>query len=221
MSRVNYRTVIDRFSHIDAEFVDCKCEFNGSESFFRVKFYPWWEHPLYVEAVKKGNNWGFRNTEIGAKEVTVYPVNPIAFHISYCRDIIDWGFAEEHPLLWSYEDHSQIIVNGDVDVKDLICAIIEKKIPFVTYTKVFNYLNPIRIEKAPYSLGDFPLPLFTVIRNELERMKVPVFIKRQPKPKKMPILFLIDDEDYIIADDFFLEVPEFQHLAEWFTPYNR
>ncbi len=26
---------------------------------FSVRLYPWWEHPLYLEAVKRGSSWGF------------------------------------------------------------------------------------------------------------------------------------------------------------------
>lgn len=34
----------------------------------------------------------------------------------------------------------------------------------------------------------------------------------------MPVLFLIDGHDYIIADDFEVDVPEFLHKPEWFRP---
>jgi hypothetical protein len=43
--------------------------------------------------------------------VTVYPTNPIAFHISNCTEVIDWSFLEYHPILWDYEDQGNIIVN--------------------------------------------------------------------------------------------------------------
>jgi hypothetical protein len=66
MSRVNYRTIIDRFSHIDADFVNCRCELDGGESFYRVRFYPWWKHPGFIEAMEKGNKWGFSDTENNA-----------------------------------------------------------------------------------------------------------------------------------------------------------
>jgi hypothetical protein len=34
----------------------------------------------------------------------------------------------------------------------------------------------------------------------------------------VPVLFLIDDDDYIVADDFEIEVPDFEHLDAWFCP---
>ena len=40
-------------------------------------------------------------------------------------------------------------------------------------------------------------------------------LPRIPHPA---VVFLIDDDDYIIADDFEVDVPEFIHEPEWFQP---
>jgi hypothetical protein len=71
--------------------------------------------------------------------------------------------------------------------------------------------------RAPYSLGYFPTTLFRVVRTVLDRMGVRTFIAREPVETALPSLFLCDG-DYIIADDFELQVPEFEHKDEWFRP---
>jgi hypothetical protein len=48
-----------------------------------------------------------------------------------------------------------------------------------------------------------------------------VFSPGSPRPPEAGVVFLIDDDDYIIADDFEVDVPEFNHEPDWFQPAGR
>ena len=52
MAWVNFRATLDRFRHIDAELVRSTISFTpeGGQAEVVIKFYPWWEHPLYEAA---------------------------------------------------------------------------------------------------------------------------------------------------------------------------
>jgi len=221
MARVSFREVRERFTHIDAEFVSCCCSFNEGQSRYVVRLYPWWEHPAYIAAIKEGRPWGFTNTLDGAKEITVFPIEPVAFKLSLTNHVIDWTFLEEHPILWQFQDREQIFCNRDVRFDDLVGALLARKHPYVSRGVLYDYLDPIPRWKAPYSLGSFPTTLFRMVREELERLGVPLFIPREPEDRPTPALLLIDGEDYIVAQDFELEVPEFQHPLEYFKPFER
>ncbi len=51
MPVLNYCEVADRFyPQIDAEFVSAHVSLPEREARYTVRFYPWWEHPRYLEA---------------------------------------------------------------------------------------------------------------------------------------------------------------------------
>ena len=70
MAWMNYRATLDRFDHIDAEFVRGSAVVtpDGWTAEVVVRFYPWWEHPLYVAARDRGDNWGFSSNQPGDTE---------------------------------------------------------------------------------------------------------------------------------------------------------
>lgn len=47
-------------------------------------------------------------------------------------------------------------------------------------------------------------------------MGVPIFAPREPEPRPGPVVLLLDNDDYLVADDFEVEVPEWEHRDEWF-----
>jgi hypothetical protein len=57
-------------------------------------------------------------------------------------------------------------------------------------------------------------PLLTV----LSRLDVPVFSPGPPATPKAAVVFLFGEGDYIVADDFEVDVPPFVHRPEWFCP---
>jgi hypothetical protein len=110
----NYRNVADRFGHIDAEFVKSAglLSADAGTAELVVRFYPWWEHPRYLSARARGEGWGFSSYEAGKREVTVRAVQPRAFRFWPRREVVDWRFTEDHPLLWDFAEQSTLLVNA-------------------------------------------------------------------------------------------------------------
>jgi hypothetical protein len=52
----------------------------------------------------------------------------------------------------------------------------------------------------------------------LRRMGVPVFSPESSEPAAQGVVFLIGDDDLIVADDFEVEVSELVHEPQWFQP---
>jgi hypothetical protein len=88
-------------------------------------------------------------------------------------------------------------------------------VPGLDRVSVHEYLDVNSAERAPYTLGPFPRTVFRLIRDELLAMGVEVFVIHEPREQPLPKLLLIDEEDYIIAEDFQDDVPEFEHREEW------
>jgi hypothetical protein len=217
MSRVNFRTIRERFKHIDAEFVSCELGFGGAEPHYTVRFYPWWEHPVVAEAVRTGRSWGARDGNALAKEVTVYPIGLAECRLSRRSEVRDWAFHESHPLLWPYEDCGEIFCNSSLAPDDLYRRV-HARLQNVDKEELCSYLDPLLPHKAPFCLGNFPFTLFNVVQEELADMGVKTFIPGKPEPRPAPVLLLIDNSDYIIADDFELDIPEWEHDPEAVQP---
>jgi hypothetical protein len=79
-----------------------------------------------------------------------------------------------------------------------------------TITDVPGSTLPLGIT-LPAQLHD---PVLTVFRQ----LGVPVLSAGSPRSSASGVVFLIDADDYIIARDFEVDVPEFVHEAEWFQP---
>ena len=56
------------------------------------------------------------------------------------------------------------------------------------------------------------------MREVLDEHGVLYVADTEPEAAEMPVLFLIDGDDYVIAKDFEVDVPEFEHRPEWFRP---
>ena len=219
--RVNFRDVQHRFTHIDATLVSAKFSAGSRKPATAevvVRFYAWWEHPLYLQARELGTNWGFRDVDEGVRDVTVFAIDPLECHFHPGDETVtDWQFCEGHPIAWPYEDEAEVFCNSDPDIPRLIDAILAKETPFLTREILERYLRP-PASKAPFSLGHFPRPLFNAVRTELERTGVRLHVTRTPEHRPVPVVFLMDGDDFIVATDFELDVPKFEHRPEWFDP---
>ena len=217
MAIVNFREVQDRFTHIDADFVSCTLGFDGETPRYTVSVYPWWEHPAYIDARETGKPWGFSRDVDGGKPVTVYPKGLVQFKLTDREQVVDWAFLDTHPLLWPYEDRGQIFCNSDPPLAKVVESI-RQALPDVPKENIYSYVDPLAPYEAPFCLGTFPYTLFNVVEKVLADLGVATFVSPKPKPRATPILFLIDRSDYIIADDFEIDVPHFEHRPEWFKP---
>lgn len=224
MARIGWREIVKRFTHIDAQFVGCEIGLPQHDGFFAVSLYPWWEHPLYLEAREEGINWGVCGSAEGASEVTVYPHDVIKFQISRQTEVIYWDFTQEHPLLWQYEGQGTIVCHQALTLEQWIqiAALAKDRLTGYNHGGDVAGYAVSQVHRfghtGSFSLGQFPATLFHVLRPVLDNQGVRYFAPFEPKPADVPVLFLIDDEDYIIAEDFEVEVPEFAHKPEWFQP---
>jgi hypothetical protein len=80
-----------------------------------------------------------------------------------------------------------------------------------------QYLQPTKWS-APFSLGYFPFTLYNIVKEELQRADVRLHLARSPVKRNLPVVLLMDGDDYIVADDFEVDVPDFEHRPEWFAP---
>jgi hypothetical protein len=219
MAVVNYREIADRFSHIDAEFVRASCDFEpgGGSATYVVRFYPWWEHPAYLDAREADSAWGFSDCTDGKREVVVRAVKPVAASISHQIDVIDWAFTTEHPLLWRFDPLTQLFINSPCSSAELVQRLEQRHLPFVSTDDLVRCLDPPGVVAVPRALL-LPQQLLAPVEEELARMGVAVFCPNRHTPDHGLIAFVVDGVDYIIAEDFELEVPEFLHRPEWFKP---
>ncbi len=226
MARVSWRETTQRFSHIDARAVRCQLSLPSPDSFFTVAFYPWWEHPLYLKAKEEETEWGFTDYFEGEAEVTVYPKNVRQFQISELGSVIDWNFTQQHPILWQYEAQGKIICNSPLTLDQwmkIATLTQESLMGPARHTDVAGYaLKEVYWwgRTGSFCLGSFPLPLFQALLPVLDGQGIRCFLPFEPKPTSLPVLFVIDGGDYIIADDFEIDVPNFQHKTEWFQPHK-
>lgn len=217
MTRINYKQIEDRFNHVDAHFVSSTCSFNSGENYFKIRFYPWWEHPSYLKAVEHNENWGFSNTEEGMKDVTIFPINLYEFKLSKIVDVIDILFTSDHPLLWKYQDVGKLFCNSPFDMRDLVEKVLSANIPFVRQSNILEFLDPYLAYSPPFALPEMPQSLFEVVKNTLREMNVKIHISKDTNNNETPpILFIADEDNYMIADDFELDIPVFEHKEEWF-----
>ena len=226
MPRVNYREIAKRFTHIDARFVACELGMPNNDGFFTVELYPWWEHPLCLEARAAGSRWGFAGSGAGYRPVTVYPQEVYQARLSRTDEVIDWSFTQEHPLLWQYEPSGHVMCNSPISLEQW--ARISDDVP----SKLSGYNRSVELaEYVPlrtisrwgasgsFALGDFPRPLLRAVRETLDEHEVQYLASTVPEPAELPVLFLIDSDNYIVAKDFEVDVPEFEHRPEWFQAY--
>ncbi|MGI8857356.1 MAG: hypothetical protein ACR2JW_16555 [Thermomicrobiales bacterium] len=233
---VGFRDAGDRFSHIDASFVGTslilpdgaqsvcvKYETPTTDATYSVCFYPYWEHPLYQAAIRAGKSPNVGHTEEDKIIVTVVARRVYEFAIERRTDVIDWGFSEgDHPLLWPYHDSVQVHCVSSLtpsQVADLIdlartegreyLNIPSTRAPFFGIRQFYEWAR-----HGNFQLGRFPTPLFERIAAYLDSIGAEYSVPFPPKRRDgVPKLFLADG-DYIIADDFEVEIPPIVHKNE-------
>jgi hypothetical protein len=222
MAWTNYRNIVERFSHIDAEFVKSSGVFSsdGGTAELVVRFYPWWEHPQYVSAVQRGEDWGFSSYEAGTREVTVRAIHPWAFRLSPRQEVVDWRFEEVHPMLWDFAERSTVFANAPFDRTAFFDGLAELALPNVSEGDFRRHIHLQDPSNAPLGLT-MPAQLYEPVLTVFRRLAVPVFSPRSPKAPKPAVVFLIAEDDYIIAENFEVDVPEFTHDPDWFQPAGR
>jgi hypothetical protein len=216
--RVNFREVRDRFTHIDATFEGCNLGFDGTAE-YRVRFYPWWEHPRYLAARDAGAPWGFSGqSEEGARTVTVHAIEPIAFDVTRLDQVLDWAFVETGPCIWRHEPSWRIFVNQPVD-PEVVCAAVARQLDVHRSWLADLYLDLSRLGSRPSFALENPASVSFGLVQVLRALGIDHFPQRTepPAPHGM-VALVVDDACAIVARDFELDVPEFEHRDDWFTP---
>lgn len=225
MALVNFRQIRERFTHIDASFVSCALHLPEGKCALTVNFYPWWEHPAYIEACQKGKTWGFADASAqGELDVVVYPRGLQEWHLSPRFEVTDWKFTEDHPLFWDGAwNGSTIDCNSPMSVEQVLQLVDLIRKETGRWRDPFEFLTAPNFEKllawargGSFRLGGFSQPLYDKVLEYLAQNQVQVYAPYRPAPESNGVVLTLDGGDYIIADDFDLEVPEFEHQAEWF-----
>lgn len=226
MSLVNFREIRDRFTHLDAAFESCTIALPG-ESHYAVRLYPWWEHPDCLAAVAEGASWEALWPPEAMKTVTVYPRGLIDARVRPATDVIDWEFLDTpDQRLWPYEVDDQVICGRSISMDlllQLASEIARRADYYVDAGEVIERLDPLKwrnpqeVERpGGFSLGRFPLSLLDAVHAALTEFDLPWVEHREPlSSPPLPVMFLIDGEDYIVADDFDVDVPDFVHGEGW------
>jgi hypothetical protein len=89
-------------------------------------------------------------------------------------------------------------------------------LPNVSEGDLRSYIHLPDPGKAPMGLT-MPAQLYEPVLAVFRRLGVPVFSPGSPRAPDPAVVFLFDDDDYIIAEDFEVDVPEFIHEPEWFS----
>jgi len=223
VARVNFREIKERFTHLDGRFKSCSVNLPEAECSYAVDIYPWWEHPDYLAAVGSGQPWGFRDVPPDAyRTVTVYPIDLVKASMSRLDDVIDWEFTSSDPMLWAYESKQWVYCNSPLTLEQtakLSQAIQSMSCGYSDSQGVLSFERIYRYSKCQsFCLGDFPRALLEVVLPALDEMSIPYYCAGELAPAPSLVLFAIDSDNYMIAKDFEVDVPEFIHKPEWFNP---
>ena len=219
MAWVRFSEVRDRFTHIDAELINVNVCFDGRErsASLTVRFYPWWEHPLCRTAIEAGDDWGFKFTGTPEREVTVRAVGPVAAKLRQSTRVIDWELIDDHPALWEFQQETKVFLNGPLVMNDLIERMVARRIPYVGRRELCAYLDPCAIPSVSSAVV-VPDSLCTALLEELAQLGIPTFLPHQPVVEGGLQVLVLDGCDYLVAEDFLIDLPEFEHRPEWFHP---
>ncbi|MGJ4789526.1 hypothetical protein [Leptospira koniambonensis] len=193
----------ERYSHIDGELLDYNFSFNG-DSFVKIDFFPWWENPKYHYAVSENLNWRAKNSR--KITMTIKPIGLIKFSFEPRCLATDISFLLDDPLLWEYYDKTQLFINEQFDYLELRQKLI-LRYPIIENC-INNYLPMNARHNPPYCLGDYPTHIYNYLVEILTEMKVSIFPKNTVSFQSNLKLVYIDEANYIIADDFIIDVPE-------------
>ena len=216
MSRVNYREVEHRFGHIDGTIVSAEtrlCD-DGllSCAIVTVRYEPWFEKSEARAAGERGGWVVVGSDPDSARVVSIEAISPVSFEVRNGGSAVETFFTRAHPILWRFEDWGQIVLNNDVDRRELFEGVLQAIGAPVSTSDVALYLDPYSSRKAPYSLGHFPFSLFGAVKAQLDRMDASVYVAREPQERE-PLVALFADDLVIVASDFEVLWPDGDPIA--------
>jgi hypothetical protein len=218
MARAPYATIVDRFRHIDGSLsrveLDLVPAAGAPSARIGVRFYACWEHPAFLAARAAGAPWGFAFDEAAERELIIDAIEPRWAELGTDRSAIDMAFRTDAPCLWRFDATAAILCNTEVDTRALHTRLRARG---EAGAAAARYVTPFPAHRAPYALTALPASAYGLIHDELVAMGVEVFCPQVPAPRPPLVALLIGDLT-LIARDFVVDVPEFEHRAEWFAP---
>lgn len=209
--------ILKRFTHIDGGPLSCRLGFGTDEPFLKISFYAWWEHPKYIEALEKNKKWAFSLEDDSSKEMVIYPKDIMEFKVTSQEEVIDIDFPDSHPALWKYQDQGTIFINSKIEWENIVAGIKEHLNQYFQWKDIYGVLDPRSTHTPPYAVTQIPAEIFERVVNNLEINQVKYHISHKPAIPTIAKIFVINGEDYIIAKDFDIVVPDFEHRAAWYT----
>ena len=160
------------------------------------------------------------SSEAGKRDVRVRAVNPWAVRLTPRSEVTDWEFCEEHPLLWHFADSSIVYANAPFDRRALFAGLLALQLPNVTELDLLTHVHLPPTDVTPLGMT-VPAQLHAPVVSVFHDLGIPVFSPGLPQPPAPAVVLWIDSDDYIIAEDFEVDVPEFVHDDAWFQPRAR
>lgn len=201
MARISWQEFIKRFPEVEVRFVNCEIGLPRRDSFFTVAFYA----------------YDSLNTSGEDVEVTIHAKNvrqvKLSDYLKY-EEIEGCDFTQQHPLLWNYECEGQIICLSPLSPEFWQQIAVLAQEALTGYNREVNVAEyatrqvELWGQTGSFALGKFPLTLYQALLPILDAQGIRCFLPHEPKPIPVPVLFLIDGEDYIIADNFEVDVSE-------------
>ncbi len=223
MALISFRELDHQFGHVDGEIklLDAHYEDDKLEVKIVTRFYPWMEHPLFRKAVENKEPWGFTDYSEGERDMPIYAVNPVKLEMDGCVGAEDIWFIEDDPSLWPYQNAGSVFINSPLDVSALIDCLAANEEVSGKRSDIERLIGHCCAYDPPFKLSYLPFAAFNAALDELDRLEVEYYPKGKLTEKWQwgkPHAILELTGLTCIAQDFMLDVPEFEHRDEWFKP---
>lgn len=206
--RVGFRTMRDRFAHIDGTLEDLR--FSRSEpSFVAIRFYPWWEHPRYLAALAAHRNWRVQAPPEAARVMTVHAIDPVHLTADLAASAEEIVFHESGPRLWPFETYGSMFVNDPIP-DDVIPELARRT--GIHQHELDWVADALASPRVPYALR-VPPGIYSVLCAILDERSLSYLASYGGAASDL-VVFEFGD-NLLAARDFEVDVPDWEHRDEW------
>ena len=206
MARTRWQEFVKCFPLMEARFVGCEIRLPRQDGSFTVALHAWDE----------------ANTSEDEAEVTFHAktVRQVKLSRNLDYEPLELDFTQEHPLLWDYEQEGSIVCLSPLTLEQWRIIVTQAQAALTGDNREVNVAECAarQVEQfgrtGSFALGKFPLPLHRVLLPILDAHGLRCFLPYAPEPVSLPVLFLIDGDDYIIADDFEIDLLETMYTSQ-------
>jgi hypothetical protein len=208
--RVGFREMRDRFAHIDGVVEDLR--FSRSEpSFVAIRFYPWWEHPLFVAARAAGRPWKIdAPPEEATRVMTVHAIDPVHLTADLHTSAVEIEFHDSGPRLWPFETHGHMFVNEPIPA-DVLPELARRT---AIAEHALASLADFGSTRVPSAL-ETPPAVHATLHTILDERGVSHLATYGGTPSNLVVFEF--DGNLLAAHDFEVDVPDWEHRDAWFA----